>query len=102
MNLKVPKQIKYHGVTYDIIFDDNIVMDNDWGLYSYGLKTIVLNPVLRRPVDCLYHEMAHMISEHAHIQDLVPDDKIREVIDSAFGDGFFSLLSDNLKRLVKK
>jgi len=102
MILKVPKQIRYHGVTYDIASDASEAMETKWGLFSYETKRIILNASLIQPESCLFHELAHMISEHAHIQDLVPDDKTREVVDNTFGDGFFSILSDNLTRLVKK
>lgn len=102
MIIKVPKRIKYHGVVYDIIYDDSDAMEDKWGLFSYGTKKLILNTALIQPESCLFHELAHMISKHAHLDDLIPDDKVRDNIDNVFAEGFYTIFTDNLTRLVKK
>ena len=95
MKIIIPKIIKYGGVEYNVIFDDTAIMQDSWGLYSYGLKTIVLNPKLAQPEETLFHELGHMVARHNEFSHILEDKDLREVVENFFGKGFYEIIVNN-------
>ena len=86
------KPIDYGGVIWTIEFSKDI---DNWGTLDVGQKKILIHPLYDQPWSVIYHELAHLIAEHAELKNLIDDRKVQEVIDNTFGMGFFQLIKHN-------